>query len=76
LSDEDREEMLDAELLSLNFLASSRLRGHLGLVIARQLIVVMDGEFGIQNSGSQGNPLWLNLPVGAKLLEEPGSDLD
>lgn len=76
LSDEEREELLHAELHSRNFLASSRLGGHLGLVIARQLIILMDGEFGIQNSGTQGNTLWLNLPLDAKLLEQPTIDLD
>ncbi|NVL30075.1 aldehyde dehydrogenase family protein [Pseudomonas syringae pv. actinidiae] len=64
LSDEERDELLHAELHSRNFLASSRLGGHLGLVIARQLIILMDGEFGIQNSGTPGNTLWLNLPLG------------
>ncbi|AHG42903.1 sensor histidine kinase [Pseudomonas syringae CC1557] len=76
LSDEERDELLHAELHSRNFLASSRLGGHLGLVIARQLIVLMDGEFGIQNSGTPGNTLWLTLPLDAKLLEQPTIDLD
>ncbi|RMO90480.1 Sensor histidine kinase/response regulator RetS [Pseudomonas syringae pv. tagetis] len=76
LSDEERDELLHAELHSRNFLASSRLGGHLGLVIARQLIILMDGEFGIQNSGTPGNTLWLNLPLDAKLLEQPTIDLD
>ncbi|WP_241151966.1 ATP-binding protein, partial [Pseudomonas viridiflava] len=55
LSDEERDELLHAELHCRNFLASSRLGGHLGLVIARQLIILMGGEFGIQNSGTPGN---------------------
>ncbi|MEE4636391.1 response regulator [Pseudomonas alliivorans] len=76
LSDEERDALLHAELHSKNFLASSKLGGHLGLVIARQLIVLMDGEFGIQNSGTPGNTLWLTLPLDAKLLEQPTIDLD
>ncbi|MBC3956951.1 hybrid sensor histidine kinase/response regulator RetS [Pseudomonas triticifolii] len=76
LSDEERDALLHAELHSKNFLASSKLGGHLGLVIARQLIVLMDGEFGIQNGGPQGNTLWLTLPLDAKLLEQPTLDLD
>nr|WP_290447222.1 MULTISPECIES: hybrid sensor histidine kinase/response regulator [unclassified Pseudomonas] len=76
LSGEERDALLHTELHSKNFLASSKLGGHLGLVIARQLIILMDGEFGIQNSTGQGNTLWLCLPLPAHLLEQPTLDLD
>ena len=71
----EREALLSAELHSKNFLAASKLGGHLGLVIARQLIRLMDGEFGIQ-SGAQGNTLWLSLPLDPSRLEQPAIDLD
>lgn len=76
LSHGDREALLHAELHSKNFMASSKLGGHLGLVIARQLIVLMGGEFGIQSGGSQGSTLWLSLPLDPNRLEQPPLDLD
>ncbi|RRV09542.1 hybrid sensor histidine kinase/response regulator [Pseudomonas sp. v388] len=76
ISAQERDALLNAELHSKNFLASSKLGGHLGLVIARQLIVLMDGEFGIQNGSAQGSTLWLTLPLDPKLLEQPTIDLD
>ncbi|WP_295476604.1 hybrid sensor histidine kinase/response regulator [uncultured Pseudomonas sp.] len=76
LSAEERDALLHTELHSRNFLASSKLGGHLGLVIARQLIRLMDGEFGIQNGSGQGNTLWLSLPLPAHLLDQPTLDLD
>jgi len=72
----EREALLQAELHSKNFMAASKLGGHLGLVIARQLIVLMGGEFGIQTGGSQGSTLWLSLPLEANRLEQPPLDLD
>jgi CheY-like chemotaxis protein/signal transduction histidine kinase len=76
ISPDEREALLSAELHSKNFFASSKLGGHLGLVIARQLVVLMDGEFGIQNGSAQGSTLWITLPLDAKLLEQPTLDLD
>ena len=72
----EREALLQAELHSKNFMAASKLGGHLGLVIARQLILLMGGEFGIQTGGSQGSTLWLSLPLDASRLERPPLDLD
>ncbi|MFS2159930.1 response regulator [Pseudomonas sp. Pseusp122] len=71
----EREALLSAELHSKNFLAASKLGGHLGLVIARQLIRLMDGEFGIQTS-TLGSTLWLSLPLDPSRLEQPTIDLD
>ena len=76
ISPQERDALLNAELHSKNFLANSKLGGHLGLVIARQLVVLMDGEFGIQNGSTQGSTLWVSLPLEAKLLDQPILDLD
>ncbi|WP_426142933.1 response regulator [Pseudomonas sp. DWP3-1-2] len=76
LAPSERDALLHAELHSKNFLATSKLGGHLGLVIARQLILLMDGEFGIQTGSSQGSTLWLSLPLDADRLEQPPLDLD
>ncbi|HEX8543483.1 MAG TPA: response regulator [Pseudomonas sp.] len=76
LAPSERDALLHAELHSKNFLAASKLGGHLGLVIARQLILLMDGEFGIQTGSSQGSTLWLSLPLDADRLEQPPLDMD
>lgn len=76
ISPQERDALLNAELHNKNFLASSKLGGHLGLVIARQLITLMDGEFGIQQGSTQGSTLWVSLPLDPKLLEQPVLDLN
>jgi len=76
LAPKERDALLHAELHSKNFLAASKLGGHLGLVIARQLILLMHGEFGIQSGANQGSTLWLSLPLDPDRLEQPTSDLD
>ncbi|MFG0401795.1 response regulator [Pseudomonas sp. zjy_11] len=72
----DREALLQAELHSHHFLSSNKLGGHLGLVIAKQLIGLMQGEFGIKSSTGMGNTLWLTLPLDPSRLEQPPADLD
>ncbi|MEX5588635.1 hybrid sensor histidine kinase/response regulator [Pseudomonas urmiensis] len=72
----EREALLQAELHSHQFLSSNKLGGHLGLVIAKQLIGLMQGEFGIKSSSNMGNTLWLTLPLDPSRLEQPPADLD
>jgi two-component system, sensor histidine kinase RetS len=72
----ERSALLNTELHSKDFLTASKLGGRLGLVIARQLIRLMDGEFGIQSSNSQGSTLWLTLPLDSQRLERPTADLE
>lgn len=76
LTPKERDALLHAELHSKNFLAASKVGGHLGLVIARQLILLMNGEFGIQSGSNQGSTLWLSLPLDPDRLEQPTADLD
>ncbi|MHC8316384.1 hybrid sensor histidine kinase/response regulator [Pseudomonas sp. LB3P31] len=73
---EERDALMHAELHSKHFLSANRLGGNLGLVIARQLIRLMQGEFGIKSGNSQGSTLWLTLPLDPDRLEHPTSDLD
>ncbi len=73
---EERAALLNAQLHSHDFLADSKLGGRLGLIIARQLIGLMKGEFGIQGGSGQGSTLWLSLPLDAERLEQPATDLD
>ncbi|PWB30598.1 hybrid sensor histidine kinase/response regulator [Pseudomonas sp. SDI] len=72
----ERDALLQAELHSKHFLSSNKLGGHLGLVIAKQLITLMQGEFGIKTSHNQGNTLWMTLPLDPHSLEQPATDLD
>ncbi|WP_407292066.1 hybrid sensor histidine kinase/response regulator [Stutzerimonas zhaodongensis] len=72
---EERDALLNAALDSRDFLAATRHGGRLGLIIARQLVHLMDGEFGIQIGGFAGNTLWISLPLGAEIAE-PANDLD
>jgi len=73
---EERDALMHAELHSKHFLSANRLGGNLGLVIARQLIRLMHGEFGIKSGNNQGSTLWLTLPLDPDRLEHPTSDLD
>lgn len=73
---EERDALMHAELHSKHFLSANRLGGNLGLVIARQLIRLMQGEFGIKSGNNQGSTLWLTLPLDPDRLEHPTSDLD
>ncbi|MBD9602115.1 response regulator [Pseudomonas sp. PDM10] len=73
---EERDALMHAELHSKHFLSATRLGGNLGLVIARQLIRLMHGEFGIKSGANQGSTLWLTLPLDPDRLEHPTSDLD
>ncbi len=75
LSTAEREELLQAELHSKDFLAASTLGGRLALLIARQLVRLMGGEFGIQSGEQQGNTLWLSLPLDPQRLQQADSDL-
>ena len=76
LEAQERDALLNAALDSRDFLAATRHGGRLGLIIARQLVHLMGGEFGIQTSGLAGNTLWISLPLGAEVLEQPHGDLD
>ncbi|TWC12768.1 MULTISPECIES: hybrid sensor histidine kinase/response regulator [unclassified Pseudomonas] len=73
---EERDALMHAELHSKHFLSATSLGGNLGLVIARQLIRLMQGEFGIKIGANQGSTLWLTLPLDPDRLEHPTSDLD
>jgi len=72
----ERDALLNAELHSRDFLAATKLGGRLGLIIARQLVRLMDGDFGIQSGGSQGSTLWVTLPLDSERLQHPTADLD
>lgn len=76
LEAQERDALLNAALDSRDFLSATRHGGRLGLIIARQLVHLMDGEFGILTGGLAGNTLWIALPLGVDTAEQPLNDLD
>ncbi len=76
LEAQECEALLNAELDSRDLLAATGHGGRLGLIVARQLVQLMNGEFGIQTGDVTGNTLWISLPLTAKALEQSGSDLN
>jgi len=76
LEDEERNDLLNAELDSRDFLSATRHSGRLGLIIARQLAHMMSGDFGIETGGAQGNTLWMSLPLSSSAPAQPSPDLD
>lgn len=76
LKAEERDALLNTALQSKDFLANSKLGGSLGLIIARQLIHMMDGQFGVQSGQQRGNTLWLSLPLDSERLQQPTSNFD
>jgi CheY-like chemotaxis protein/signal transduction histidine kinase len=76
LQADERDALLNAALQSKDFLANSKLGGRLGLIIARQLIHMMDGQFGVQSGQQRGNTLWLTLPLDSARLQQSTSNFD
>ncbi|WP_312598321.1 response regulator [Stutzerimonas nitrititolerans] len=76
LEDEERNDLLNAELDSRDFLSATRHSGRLGLIIARQLAHMMGGDFGIETGGAQGNTLWMSLPLSNSAPAQASPDLD
>ena len=76
LSASERDALLNAALQSKDFLANSKLGGRLGLIIARQLIHMMDGQFGVQTGQQRGNTLWLSLPLDSARLQQASGNFD
>lgn len=74
LGEAEREALLNTPLHSRDYLAESRLDGHLGLIISRQLASLMHGEFGLESGSAQGSTLWLSLPLKADSLGQGGAD--
>ncbi len=72
----ERDALLNAALQSKDFLANSKLGGRLGLIIARQLIHMMDGQFGVQTGQQRGNTLWLSLPLDSARLQQASGNFD
>jgi signal transduction histidine kinase/DNA-binding response OmpR family regulator len=74
---EERDALLHAELRSQDLLTTNKPgSSHLGLLIARQLIGLMSGEFGIKSGAHQGSTFWLTLPLDPQRMEHSHPDLE
>ncbi|SFA81611.1 hybrid sensor histidine kinase/response regulator [Azotobacter beijerinckii] len=71
-----REALLNSELQSRDLLSAAQLDGSLGLVIARQLVLLMQGRYGIDIGPDKGSTIWMSLPLDPACLERPVADLD
>ncbi|PVZ09762.1 MULTISPECIES: hybrid sensor histidine kinase/response regulator [unclassified Pseudomonas] len=77
MSDAERETLLHTELRSQDLLATDKPSAqHLGLLIARQLVTLMHGEFGIKGGAHDGCTFWLTLPLDPLRIEHGIPDLD
>jgi len=76
MSRERRDALLNDELQSRDLLSAAQLDGSLGLIIARQLVLLMQGRYGIDACAERGNTIWMSLPLDPTCLEHPVTDLD
>jgi CheY-like chemotaxis protein len=76
LDPQERDALLGTRLDQHDFLGATRQAARLGLIVARQLSTLMDGEFGLDSSEQGGNCLWISLPLAPELLRQPHVDLD
>lgn len=76
LQAEERNALLNAKLHSADILGSTNLDGRLGLIIGRQLVRLMGGDFGVQSGEQAGSTLWLSLPLDPQRLEQAAPDLE
>lgn len=73
---QERDALLGARLDQRDFLGATREAARLGLIVARQLTRLMQGEFGLDSGEDRGNTLWISLPFERELLQQPHVDLD
>ena len=76
LGAEEREALLNRRLHSRDYFDEGHSAGHPGLIVSRQLIELMHGEFGIESGNQQGSTLWLSLPLDAASLSQALLDPD
>jgi CheY-like chemotaxis protein/signal transduction histidine kinase len=69
IPDQARESLLRSTLDTSRLLAQVDHGGHLGLIVASQLVRMMGGKIGIKYASEQGNSIWFALAV-----EHPGSN--
>ena len=75
LSASERNHLLHAQLHDQDFLDADYHGGHLPLVIARQLVQMLGGDFGVNTDPTSGNCLWICLPMQPAATPEPAPEL-
>ena len=60
---EARNSLLSSNLSTTRLLEHTNNEGHLPLVIARQLVVMMEGQVGLKYGSEQGTTIWFTLPA-------------
>lgn len=63
MSDQARDCLIKVQPKSSRLLDQADSNGHLGLLIASQLIHMMEGQAGIKYASEQGNSIWFSLPL-------------
>ncbi len=76
LSAEQRETLDSLPLHSRDYLTQRQGEVHMGLLISRQLIDLMHGEFGVESGHQQGSTLWFSLPLDPTSLAQAALDPD
>lgn len=76
LSLQEKNMLLTAELQRHDLLTRDSQDGHLRLIIARQLIRLMGGNYGIQPGSPSGNTFWLTLPLGITHIQPHSLDVE
>jgi len=71
-----REALLKDRVRSSDLLSAAQIDGSLSLIIARQLVSLMHGSYGIDVGPTRGTTVWLSLPLDPARLEHPVADLD
>lgn len=69
-------QLLSTHLNSRDFLTGDTDSLDFGLIIARQLVLLMQGDFGIQNNAEGGSSFWISLPIPAQALVLSRGDSD
>jgi len=71
-----REALLNDELQSRDLLSAAQIDGSLGMIIARQLVLLMHGRYGIDIGPEKGSTIWMSLPLDPAQLRRSPADLD
>ncbi len=71
MSKEARDSLLKSDISTTRLLDRADTNGHLALVVARQLVAMMQGKVGVKYSSDKGTTVWLTLPIAATHASEP-----
>lgn len=71
MSKEARDSLLKSDISTTRLLDRADNNGHLALVVARQLVAMMQGKVGVKYSSDQGTTVWIMLPIAATHASDP-----